>query len=179
MSCGRLRIATPAADYAKTIEAIASIVRALEIQAGQRGTGRPWNPRHDFPADRSRQERQLHLAERSAAFHGSRACARSQRAIRERCELLRVVGGHRRRGDGRRCCVWRRSSAPAAEVASPSTGGCSPAPTALRGSGGTTRCRRPRDDERPGPPCYCGKTGCLESVPVGARSVWRLRTIRR
>jgi fructokinase len=26
----------------------------------------------------------------------------------------------------------------------------------------------PRDDERPGPPCYCGKTGCLETFLSGS-----------
>ena len=34
-------------------------------------------------------------------------------------------------------------------------------------SGGTTRCRGRDDDERPGPQCYCGKRGCIETFLSG------------
>jgi len=36
-------------------------------------------------------------------------------------------------------------------------------PNAIAGEWGHNPLPWPRDDERPGPPCYCGKTGCTET----------------
>jgi predicted NBD/HSP70 family sugar kinase len=36
-------------------------------------------------------------------------------------------------------------------------------PNAIAGEWGHNPLPWPRDDERPGPPCYCGKAGCLET----------------
>src|SRR5690606_25459397 len=40
-------------------------------------------------------------------------------------------------------------------------------PNAIAGEWGHNPLPWPRDDERPGPPCYCGKSGCLETFLSG------------
>ena len=40
-------------------------------------------------------------------------------------------------------------------------------PNAIAGEWGHSPLPWPRDDERPGPPCYCGKAGCLETWVSG------------
>ena len=40
-------------------------------------------------------------------------------------------------------------------------------PNAIAGEWGHNPLPWPRDDERPGPPCYCGKTGCIETFLSG------------
>ena len=40
-------------------------------------------------------------------------------------------------------------------------------PNAIAGEWGHNPLPWPRDEERPGPPCYCGKTGCIETFLSG------------
>ena len=40
-------------------------------------------------------------------------------------------------------------------------------PNAIAGEWGHNPLPWPRDDERPGPPCYCGKAGCIETYLSG------------
>ena len=40
-------------------------------------------------------------------------------------------------------------------------------PHAIAGEWGHNPLPWPRDDERPGPPCYCGKSGCIETFLSG------------
>jgi predicted NBD/HSP70 family sugar kinase len=40
-------------------------------------------------------------------------------------------------------------------------------PNTIAGEWGHNSLPWPRDDERPGPPCYCGKAGCLETWVSG------------
>ena len=40
-------------------------------------------------------------------------------------------------------------------------------PHAIAGEWGHNPLPWPRDDERPGPPCYCGKSGCIEAFLAG------------
>ncbi len=40
-------------------------------------------------------------------------------------------------------------------------------PNSVAGEWGHNPLPWPRDDERPGPPCYCGKTGCIETFLSG------------
>jgi fructokinase len=40
-------------------------------------------------------------------------------------------------------------------------------PNAIAGEWGHSPLPWPRDDERPGPPCYCGKKGCIETFLSG------------
>ncbi|HOC41886.1 MAG TPA: ROK family protein [Thermoanaerobaculales bacterium] len=49
-------------------------------------------------------------------------------------------------------------------------------PNAIAGEWGHSPLPWPRDDERPGPPCYCGKAGCLETWVSGTGLSRDLRT---
>jgi fructokinase len=40
-------------------------------------------------------------------------------------------------------------------------------PHAIAGEWGHNPLPWPRDDERPGPPCYCGRSGCIETFLAG------------
>ena len=59
------------------------------------------------------------------------------------------------------------SSVPAWAAASCSTAASGPGPTRSPASGATTRCPGREAGEWPGPPCYCGKTGCIETFLSG------------
>ena len=45
---------------------------------------------------------------------------------------------------------------------------------AIAASGATIRCRGREDDERPGPACYCGRRGCIETFLSGPGLAARL-----
>src|SRR6516162_8928051 len=66
---------------------------------------------------------------------------------------------------------WRPSSvlflAPASAVASPSEDASSSAPTRSAGEWGHNPLPWPAPGEIPGPPCYCGRSGCLETFLSG------------
>ena len=47
------------------------------------------------------------------------------------------------------------------------TDGCSTGPNAIAGEWGHNPLPWPRDDERPGPACYCGRRGCIETFLSG------------
>ena len=59
------------------------------------------------------------------------------------------------------------SSALAAAAASRSTSACLPGPNAVAGEWGHNPMPWPRADEWPGRPCYCGRTGCIETFLSG------------
>ena len=89
-------------------------------------------------------------------------------ALRQRRQLLRALRGHGRRGRGARASCSASSSAPAPAAASSWTAACSTGPERdRRRVGAQSRCRGRSDDERPGPPCYCGKSGCIETFLSG------------
>jgi fructokinase len=46
-------------------------------------------------------------------------------------------------------------------------GRCLEGPNGIAGEWGHNALPWPRDDERPGPPCYCGKRGCIETFLSG------------
>src|SRR6516162_11711596 len=66
---------------------------------------------------------------------------------------------------------WRPSSvlflAPASAVASPSEDASSSAPTRSAGEWGHNPLPWPAPGEIPGPPCWCGRSGCLETFLSG------------
>ena len=168
---GRKRIGTPRGDYDATLQAIASVVHALEDGAGHRATvgigipGAPsvstgliknanstWLIGRPFAHDLERLlDRPIRLANDANCFALSEATDGAAAGadvvfgviLGTGCGGGIVVGGHVLTG-----------------------------PNALAGEWGHNPLPAPRDDERPGPPCYCGKHGCLEvflSGPALAR----------
>ena len=162
----RERVATPQGDYKGTLQAVVDLVRRLESDIGDHtsvGIGIPgalspatglvknansvWLIGHALKDDLERRlERPLRLANDANCFVLSEA--RDGAAVGAHVVFGVIIGTGTGGGlavDGQ---VW--------------TG-----PNAIGGEWGHNPLPWPRDDERPGPPCYCGKTGCLETFLSG------------
>jgi fructokinase len=162
----RLRVPTPRDDYDATLDAVARLALDLERDAGGRGTvgvgmpgtlspatGRVKNANSVWLNDRPlaqdlgrRLPRPLRFANDANCFALSEAidgAAAGARAVFGVIVGTGVGGGLAL--DGR---VW--------------TG-----PNAIAGEWGHNPLPWPRAGEWPGPPCYCGKTGCIETFLSG------------
>jgi fructokinase len=157
----RVRIATTRHDYAKTIGALCSIVASLERETGQRGTlgvGIPgtiskvtglvknanstWLNGQPLSADLQRAlGREVRFANDANCFALSEA---TDGAAAGADVVFGVILGT---GCGGGIAVNQR-------VLSGANG--------IAGEWGHNPLPAPRDDERPGPACYCGRMGCLE-----------------
>jgi fructokinase len=162
----RERRATPRGEYHGTIDAIAGLVEEAERSVGARcsvGIGMPgaispatgvvknanstWlNGRHLREDLEARLARPVRLANDANCFALSEA---SDGAGAGAETVFGVIIGT---GCGGGVVV---------------RGGVLTGPNAVAGEWGHTPLPWPRDDERPGPPCYCGKRGCLETFISG------------
>ncbi len=162
----RRRVATPRDDYPGTLAAITALVRGLEQQTGARGTvgiGIPgtvspasglvknanstWIIGKAFDRDLSdRLERPVRLANDANCFALSEAVDGAGAGARV---VFGVIVGT---GTGGGIAVERRVL----------TG-----PNAVAGEWGHNPLPWPRPGEWPGPACYCGKTGCVETFLSG------------
>jgi fructokinase len=162
----RTRRPTPRGDYAATIEAIAGLVESMEQTLGTRGTVGIGIPGAISPAtglvknanstwligkalDRdleTRLDRPVRLANDADCFALSEAMDGAAAGARTVFGVILgtgvgggiIVNGH------------------------PLSG-----PNAIAGEWGHTPLPWPRDEERPGPPCYCGLHGCVEAFCSG------------
>jgi fructokinase len=163
----RLRVETPRHDYPATIEAVAGLVAEIEGALGEKtgsvGIGIPgavsprtglikhanstWMMGEPFGRHMSeRLGRPVRLANDADCFALSEA---SDGAGAGAATVFGVILGT---GVGGGIVVDGRIL----------TG-----PNAIAGEWGHNALPWPRDDERPGPPCYCGKTGCIETFLSG------------
>ena len=162
----RLRIATPRDDYDDTLVAIASVVTDLERAAGVRGTvgvGIPgtlspdtglvknanstWLLGRPLRADlEQRLAREVRIANDANCFTVSEA---ADGAAAGAAVVFGVIVGT---GTGAGICVNRRLL----------TG-----PNGIAGEWGHNPLPWPTADESPGPSCYCGKSGCIETFLSG------------
>lgn len=162
----RRRVATPRGDYDGTIEAIASLVGEAEAAIGcaasvgigmpgaiSPATGLVKNANSTWlngrPLDRdlaARLGRPVRLANDANCFALSEA---SDGAAAGAPVVFGVIVGT---GCGGGVVV---------------NGQVLTGPNAIAGEWGHNPLPWPRDDERPGPPCYCGKSGCLETFLSG------------
>jgi fructokinase len=162
----RERRTTPKGDYDGTIEAIAGLVAAADRFVGRPctvGIGMPgavspatglvknanstWlNGRRLGPDLEARLRRAVRLANDANCFALSEA---SDGAAAGRAVVFGVIIGT---GCGGGVVINGRVL----------TG-----PNAIAGEWGHNPLPWPEDDERPGPPCYCGKRGCLETFISG------------
>jgi len=162
----RLRVPTPRDDYAATLEAVARLVLELERDAGGTGTvgvgmpgaispatGRVKNANSIWLNGRPLAEDLQRLLPRPLRFANDANCfalseAKDGAAAGVRAVFGVIVGTGVGGGlviDG---TVWTGANAIAGEW------GHNPLPW-------------PEAGERPGPPCYCGKTGCIETFLSG------------
>jgi len=162
----RRRVPTPQHDYGATVEAIARLVGTLEEETGERGTvgvGMPGalspatglvkNANSTWligqPLDRdlsARLERPVRFANDANCFALSEAVDGAAAGARA---VFGVIVGT---GTGGGVVVDRKVL----------TG-----PNAIAGEWGHNPLPWPREGEWPGPPCYCGKTGCVETFLSG------------
>ena len=162
----RLRVATPRDDYRATIEAVASVVSAIETELGATGTvgvGIPGAPSPDtdlvknansvwligrpLRADlEARLDRPVRVANDANCFAASEAAdgAGSGADV-----VFGVIVGT---GTGAGIAVHGRVL----------TG-----PNAIAGEWGHNPLPWPDAGEWPGPECYCGKRGCIETFLSG------------
>ena len=162
----RLRVDTPRDDYAATVAAVAALVRRLEHQAGGRGTvgvGIPgvvspstglvknansvWLIGRPLLSDfRSALEREIRIANDANCFAVSEAADGAAAGAEI---VFGVIIGT---GTGAGIVV---------------RGQVLTGPNAIAGEWGHNPLPWPQDDERPGPVCYCGKHGCIETFLSG------------
>jgi fructokinase len=170
----RQRIDSPRDDYAATVEAVGSLVEAVERAAGGRGRvgvgipgtlsrvhGRVKNANSTWLIGRplredleGRLERPVRLANDANCFALSEA---KDGAGAGAAVVFGVIVGT---GTGGGLVV---------------DGRVLDGPNGIAGEWGHNPLPWPQPGEWPGPPCYCGKTGCLETFLSGPGLTWAHR----
>ncbi len=163
---GRRRVPTPRGDYRATIDAIAALVRELEAAAGapcQVGVGMPGavspatglvkNANSTWligrPLDRDLADR---LARPVRVANDANCFALSEATDGAGAGAEVVFGVILGTGTGGGVVVGGRVVTGA---------------NAIAGEWGHNPLPWPEGDERPGPPCYCGRRGCIETFLSG------------
>jgi len=162
----RLRVATPRGDYEATLDAVARLVRALEERTGASGTvgvGIPgtlspenglvknansvWLIGRVLAADLERLlDRPVRIANDANCFAVSEAADGAGAGAEV---VFGVIVGT---GTGAGIVV---------------RGQVLTGPNAIAGEWGHNPLPSPTDEERPGPQCYCGRYGCIETFLSG------------
>jgi len=162
----RRRVATPREDYDGTLRAMAGLVRDLEAATGRRGTvgvgipgalspatGLVKNANSTWIIGRPLDRDLAALLERPVRLANDANCFALSEAVDGAGAGARVVFGVIvGTGTGGGIAVERRVL----------TG-----PNAIAGEWGHNPLPWPGEGEWPGPPCYCGKTGCVETFLSG------------
>ena len=163
----RLRVPTPRDDYAGTIAAIASIVATLEADSGRSGSVGIGIPGAVSPA--------------TGRIKNANSTWLNERPLKE--DIERALGRRVRMANDANCFTLSEATDGAAAGADVVFGvilgtGCGggivvrgqvlTGPNAIVGEWGHNPLPSPTDGERPGPPCYCGRTGCIETFLSGS-----------
>jgi fructokinase len=162
----RRRVATPRHDYAATLDAMTGLVRSLEAETGLRGsvgvgmpgalspaTGLVKNANSTWLIGRSLDRDLSTLLGRAVRFANDANCFALSEAVDGAAAGARVVFGVIvGTGTGGGVVVDRKVL----------TGR-----NAIAGEWGHNPLPWPREGEWPGPDCYCGKTGCVETFLSG------------
>ena len=165
--CQRLRrrIATPRQGYEATLAAIAELVRATERELGllpeatTLGIGTPGS-----------------ISRATGLLRGSNSVSLNGQPIRE--DLARILGREVRITNDANCFALSEAMDGAGQGADVVFGAILgtgvgagivvrgrvlDGPNAIAGEWGHNPLPWPRDDERPGPSCFCGHEGCIET----------------
>ena len=164
----RLRVPTPASSYEEDVEAIVELIAGLERKAGARCTVGIAHPGAISPA--------------TGLVKNANSTRLNGRPLK--ADLERRLGREVRLANDANCFAVSEASDGAAAGCSivfgvilgtgvgggvvidgrPLTGA-----QAIAGEWGHNPLPLPRDNERPGPRCYCGRTGCIETWLSGPR----------
>ncbi len=164
----RLRIATPTDSYEASVQGVVDVVRALEARVGIRCTVGIAHPGAVSPA--------------TGLIKNANSTRLNDRPMKQDLERL-LAREVRMQNDANCFAVSEASDGAAAGCAivfgvilgtgvgggvvidgKPLTGA-----QAIAGEWGHNPLPHPRDDERPGPSCYCGRAGCIETWLSGPR----------
>jgi fructokinase len=162
----RLRIDTPRGDYGATLEAIASVVSALEQPAGCRasvGVGMPGTP--DPGTGLIKNANSVWLIGRPLALDLERRLGRPVRLANDaNCFAISEAADGAAAGADVVFGVIVGTGTGAGIVVH---GQVLTGPNAVAGEWGHNPLPWPEANERPGPPCYCGHAGCIETFLSG------------
>lgn len=162
----RRRVAAPRDDYALTIETIARLVGDVEREAGRRGSVGVGMPGAISPA--------------SGLVKNANSTWLNGRSLAE--DLPRRLGRPVRLANDANCFALSEAADGAAAgssvvfgvIVGTGTGGgivvdgrVLTGPNAIAGEWGHNPLPWPRQGESPGPPCYCGRSGCIETFLSG------------
>jgi fructokinase len=162
----RRRVPTPRHDYDATIGAVVSLVNGIEHDTGRAGSVGVGMPGALSPA--------------SGLVKNANSTWLIGRAIDR--DLAQALGRPVRCANDANCFALSEATDGAAAgarvvfgvIVGTGTGGgvvvdgrVLNGPNAIAGEWGHNPLPWPRDDERPGPACYCGKAGCIEAFLSG------------
>ena len=162
----RRRIPTPRDDYHQTLAAIVTLIREIEQEIGRVGTVGVSMPGAISPATG------LVKNANSTWLNGRRICE----------DLPRLLGRPIRFANDANCFALSEATDGAASgadvvfgvIVGTGTGGgivvnrhVLMGRNAIAGEWGHNPLPAPRDGEWPGPPCYCGRSGCIETFLSG------------
>ena len=162
----RRRIATPAGDYQATIAAIKALIEGMESELGVRGSVGVAIPGMLSPAT-------------GLVKNANSTCLIGKPFDRD---LIAALGRPVRFANDANCFALSEATDGAAQgghtvfgvILGTGVGGgivveghLLTGPNAIAGEWGHSPLPWPRDDERPGPLCYCGKHGCIEAFLSG------------
>jgi fructokinase len=162
----RRRIRTPASDYAAIVEAIAALVRSIEAEIGREarvGVGVPGS-----------------ISPRSGVIRNANTLVLNRRPLAE--DLERALGRKTRIENDANCFALSEATDGAGEgrevvfgvILGTGVGGgltirgrLLKGANAIAGEWGHNPLPRMRPEEFPGPRCYCGRDGCIETFLCG------------
>ena len=162
----RRREPTPSGDYDGTIALVARLVRETEIEVGKRGSIGVGTPGSLSPAN--------------GRLRNSNSVCLNGRALKQ--DLERAVGREIRTANDANCFALSEALDGAARTATTAfgvilgtgvgggivvNGRVLEGANAIAGEWGHNGLPWPNASELPGPPCYCGKTGCIETFLSG------------
>jgi fructokinase len=162
----RRRIATPVADYASTIESLGELVEHVEALSGRRGTVGVGTPGSRSPRNG------LMRNANSTALNGKPLLEDLERRLRRdvRVENDANCFTLSEAGDGAAAasaCVFGVILGTGVGGGVVVRGSLVTGPNGVAGEWGHNPLPWPNDAERPGPACYCGKRGCIETFLSG------------
>ena len=162
----RRRVATPRDDYAGTVEAVAGLVESFEKESAERGSVGVGMPGAVSPATG------LVKNANSTWLNGRRLHEDLETRLRRPVRLANDAN-----------CFALSEAVDGAAAGAPVVfgvilgtgvggglvvhGRVLPGANAIAGECGHNPLPAPQDDERPGPDCYCGRKGCIETFLSG------------
>jgi fructokinase len=162
----RLRIPTPRGDYPAIVKAVASLVGDLEAAQGQKATVGVGIPGAVSPATGLvKNANSVELIGHPLDLDLGKALAREVRVANDaNCLALSEATDGAGAGAPVVFGVILGTGVGGGIVVN---GGILAGRHAIAGEWGHNPLPWPRDDERPGPPCYCGRAGCNETFLAG------------